>query len=30
MDLFMCCIILFLLLYVHDDDSYVICLNMQI
>jgi hypothetical protein len=26
----MCCGILFLLLYVYDDDSYVICLNMKI
>jgi hypothetical protein len=26
----MCCGILFLLLYVYDDDSFVICLNMQI
>ena len=26
----MCFRILFLLLYVYDDDSHVICLNMQI
>jgi hypothetical protein len=30
MDLFMYCGILFLLLCVYDDDSFVICLNMQI
>jgi hypothetical protein len=26
----MCCILLFSLLYAHDDDNSLICLNMQI
>jgi hypothetical protein len=30
LDLIMCCLILFPLLYAHDDDSSLICLSMQV